>query len=62
MSLCSKQSNIAAILTGSSYPSTTSLAFPSLSLTQSSVSVAPMETNLAVIDPSGAFNSVTSKG
>ena len=57
-----KRNGTVARLTGSSYPRTTSLSFPSLSLTQSSASVAPIETNLAVMDPSGAFNSVTSNG
>ena len=49
-------------LTLSSYPSTTSRAFPSRSLTHSSVIVAPNDTNLAVIEPSGARSVVTSNG
>ena len=39
-----------------------SLGLPSRSFTHSSVSVAPKETNFAVIDPSGALSVVTSKG
>lgn len=49
-------------LTLSSYPRMISLGFPNLSFTQSSVIVAPKETNLAVTEPSGAEMVVRSKG
>lgn len=39
-----------------------SRGFPNLSFTQSSVIVAPKDTNFAVMEPSGAESVVTSKG